>query len=93
MELISERSPHLQLSFHEANILMVNLRRQNKSGFLARLSNLSSHTTDPDLLLVIEGLKDKILELSEDEFTALREDTIGGQVMFPPNYSLPNFTE
>lgn len=83
----------MRLSFHEANILLENLRTQNKVAFVARLTNLAQHTTDPFLLQVLVDLNNKILELTEDEFTALREAVSKGEVLFPANYVLPKFTD
>lgn len=83
---------HMRLTFHEANILMENLRDQDKAGFIARLQNLSRHTTDPFLRRELSSLNSKVLELSEEEFTILREDVRKGKVLFPPNYDLPYFT-
>ena len=92
MEIMEHNRAHLYLTFHEANILMENLRKEDKAGFIARLTNLSKHTTDQILLQELSSLNDKLLELSEAEFAALREDVLRGAVLFPANYPLPNFT-
>lgn len=84
---------HQYLTFHEANILVENLRTQDKAGFLVRLNSLTHHTTDPTLLRELENLTGKIVELSESEFTELRDDVVNGLVLFPPNYELPKLTE
>lgn len=92
MALYADFSPHLYLTFHEANILMENLREQDKAGFIARLTNLTRNTSDPFLLREIRSLNEKVLELSEPEFAALRAAVSSGEVLFPANYSLPKFT-
>lgn len=86
-------SAHQFLTFHEANILIENLRYQDKSGFLARLGILAHHTADVVLLRELEHLTAKIINLSEQEFALLRNDTLQGAVLFPPNYPLPKLTE
>lgn len=83
---------HLHLTFYEANILMQNLRNQDKSSFLLRLHELSHHTTDTLLLRELDNLTAKIIELSEPEFTALRSDVHKGTILYPPNYRLPKIT-
>lgn len=93
MDFHKDNTPHLYLTFHEANILIENLRTQDKAGFIQRLANLSQHTPDPVLRHELTSLNDKILELSEREFATLRQDVLSGKVLFPPNYPLPKFTE
>lgn len=88
----SDSYAHLYLTFYEANILMQNFRNQDKSSFLARLQDLSYHTTDTLLLRELANLIVKITELSEPEFTALRSDVHTGTVLYPPNYRLPKIT-
>lgn len=89
MTATRENRVHQRLTFHEANILMENLRTQNKAEFMDRLANLSKHTPDSVLRYELNSLKVKLEELSEDEFALLRADVGKGAVLFPANYELP----
>lgn len=80
--------PRVCLTFHEANILIENLRSQEHAGFIERLDNLIRNTEDPRLLSELEQLLGKIKDLTPDEFSRLRADTEQGSVLFPPDYSL-----
>lgn len=93
MSHYTDHNPHMRLSFSEANILLENLRSQDKAGFVARLANLAQNTIDPFLLQTLVDLNEKIMELSEEEFTALREAVSKGEVLFPANFVLPKFTD
>ena len=78
-----------QLSFYEANILVENMsQKTNLGGFIARLDTLSRNTQDVRLLSELESLLSKIKELSPREFAKLKQDTLQGRVMFPPDYTL-----
>lgn len=89
----NHKTCHMRLSFHEANILKEIARRdvQNKAALIVRLANLSEHTTDPILLHEISTLNDKILELSDEQFSLLLADIENGSILFPMNYTLPDF--
>lgn len=76
-----------QLSFCEVNILVENMNQKTDlGGFIARLDTLSKNTRDARLLSELESLLSKIKELTPQEFAKLKQDTLQGRVMFPPDY-------
>lgn len=56
-----------QLDFEETTIFMQNFNR-NRDIFLERLDNILNHTNDEYLVVSITGLKNKILELSQEQY-------------------------
>lgn len=80
-----------RLSFNECHIVIENIvRTRDKAFFLKRLQLLSANTKDPCLVKDLETLYEKIAVLSDDEFQTLRRDAEQNQILFPPNYALPN---
>lgn len=79
----------VRLTFHEANILIENLRDQNHTDFTGRLENLLRNTKDPRLQAELNQLLIKIHGLTPTEFEQLRTDTNAGTVLFPPDYLMP----
>ena len=79
-----------RLSFHEANILMENMREnQEQAAFISRLDTLAGNTEDPVLLRELETLIFKVKRLTPTEFRQLYQDTKTGKVFFPHDYPLP----
>ena len=81
--------PRKQLSFCEANILTENVNQKTTLvSLIARLDVLSKNTQDPRLLCELNSLLSKIKELTPPEFTKLKQDTLHGKALFPPDYNL-----
>lgn len=81
-----------QLSFCEALILIENVNQKTTlTGLIARLSQLSDNTTDSRLLQDLAGLLFKLKDLSPAVFAQLKQDTLLGQVLFPPDYTIGKF--
>lgn len=81
-----------QLSFCEALILIENMNQKSTlTGLLARLSQMSDNTTDTRLLENLTSLLSKLKDLSPAVFAQLKQDTLLGQVLFPPDYTIGKF--
>lgn len=87
---LAERGAHMHLNFSEASILMVLHVHKDRTKIMNTLSELSENTTDPILLRELEGLTEKLVCLTDEEFTALLRDAEQGTIVFPANYELPH---
>lgn len=77
-----------QLSFSEANILVENVNQKTTQGsFIARLDVLLKNTQDERLLAELSSLLSKVKDQTPQEFAKLKQDTLQGLVMFPPDYT------
>jgi len=90
MSLQNAEHGYVCLSFEEVNILVVNYRRQDLAGLIARMDNLLSHTADPLLRRDLESLIRKLQNLTPEEYKLLAKDLEQGKVVFPANYPLPH---
>lgn len=89
VEFEYQTGPRRQLSFCEANILVENMNQKTNLGsFIARLDALSKNTQDERLLAELESLLSKVKELTPQEFAKLKQDTLQGRVLFPPDYTM-----
>ena len=75
-------------TFCERIILLANIRNKTKPELIDRLDNLLDHTSDPELLGELSSLKEKVIRLSEEQFTLLQGDATSGKVMDPSVYSI-----
>lgn len=79
--------PRKQLSFCEANILIENVNQKTTQiGLITRLDALSQNTQDMRLLSELNSLLSKVKELTPSEFSRLKQDTLHGKALFPPDY-------
>jgi len=79
-----------QVALTQKEIENVN-QKTTLTGLLARLYQLSDNTTDSRLLEALSSLLSKLGDLSPAVFAQLKQDTLMGQVLFPPDYTIGKF--
>jgi len=91
----SEYTPDpLRFDFNEANIITETSHRANdRASFMACLTALEEHTSDPYLVACVQGLLKKLPVLDDETFQVLLQDAKAGDVMFPGDYQLPKTSE
>ena len=95
-EMTKHRShkPTICFDFNEANIINeTGHRSADRASFERHLVILAEHTSDPYLVSCVNELMHKLEPLSDADFQQLLEDAKAGNVLFPPNYSLPKTSE
>ena len=82
------RDTHICLTFNEANIIMENIKDLSKNALMVRLKELGDNAADPLLKSNARTLLWKIGQLSDKDYSRLRDAASRQELLFPPNFPL-----
>ena len=80
----------MYFDFNEINIMMQNMNSADREEFLKQLDMLGWYTQDLALCRSILGLREKICELTDEEFQGLFQDIKAGDVSTIEGYVFGN---